>query len=184
MPKAIGMIELSSIAIGHLVQDAMLKAASVELLVARSICSGKYMTLVGGAVAEVESAVEAGVGIASDAVIDSLIIPNVHDNVFPAISQSVELKPGDMGALGLVETFTVSSIIEAADAAAKAAAVTLFRVHVAMAVGGKGFLQVTGDVSAVRAAIDAAASVAIESGVLVAHVVIPNPRRELFTEYI
>ena len=40
--NAIGLVELSSIALGHEVEDTMLKTASVELLVARTICSGKY----------------------------------------------------------------------------------------------------------------------------------------------
>jgi len=58
--NAIGLIELTSIAAGYLVADAMLKAAEVELILSRTICSGKYMVLVGGDVAGVTSSVEAG----------------------------------------------------------------------------------------------------------------------------
>ena len=58
--NAIGIVELSSIAQGFQVQDTMLKAADVKLLVARTICSGKYMVMVGGAVDEVRSSVDAG----------------------------------------------------------------------------------------------------------------------------
>lgn len=184
MPKAIGMIELSSIAMGYQVEDAMLKASNVQLLVARTICSGKFMVAVGGEVAEVQSSVEAGLSISEEAVIDSLIIPNVHDSVFPALSNTAVLKPESAQALGIVETFTVSSILEAADAAAKAAQVTLFRIHIAMAIGGKGFLLLTGDVSATRAAVEAAAAIAKQRGVLVHQIVIPGPRPELFGEYI
>jgi microcompartment protein CcmL/EutN len=53
-----------------------------------------------------------------------------------------------------------------------------------MAIGGKGFLLVTGEVAAVQSAVDAAAAVAMDRGVLVAKVVIPGPRRELFSEFI
>jgi len=184
MAKAIGMIELSSIALGYEIQDAMLKAANCQLLLARTICSGKYMVVVGGEVADVQSSVEAGMNAAREALIDHLVIPNVHESLFPALSSSIMLEPGAIGALGIVETFTVASAIEAADAAAKAANVTLFRIHSAMAIGGKGFLLVTGEVAAVQSAVDAAAAVAIERGVLVAKVVIPGPRRELFSEFI
>ena len=52
-------------------------------------------------------------------------------------------------------------------AAVKAAEVTLFRIHVAMAIGGKGFLLLTGSVSAVQAAVGAAARVASDNGILV-----------------
>ena len=52
-PKSIGAIELSSIGIGYQIEDEMLKAASVELLIARTICSGKYLIVVGGSVSDV-----------------------------------------------------------------------------------------------------------------------------------
>ena len=48
-PRAIGAIELSSIGIGYQIEDQMLKAASVDLLIARTICSGKYLIVIGGA---------------------------------------------------------------------------------------------------------------------------------------
>ena len=60
-PKAIGAIELSSIGIGYQIEDEMLKAASVELLIARTICSGKYLIVIGGCVSDVEAAIQAGV---------------------------------------------------------------------------------------------------------------------------
>ena len=184
MPKAIGMIELSSIGLGYEVEDAMLKASNAELLIARTICSGKYIVIVGGDVSDVKSSVAVGAETAPDSIIDTLVIPNVHESLFPAISQSVPLTTEITKALGIVETFTVSSILEAADAAAKAADVTLFRIHVAMAIGGKGFVLMTGDVSSIRAGVDAAAAVAKQRGVLVSQVVIPAPRRELFGEFI
>jgi microcompartment protein CcmL/EutN len=53
-----------------------------------------------------------------------------------------------------------------------------------MAIGGKGFVLLTGDISSVEAAVAAAAPVAGAEGMLVSSVVIPAPRRELFREYI
>jgi len=93
MSKAIGMIELSSIALGYEIQDAMLKAANCQLLLARTICSGKYMVVVGGEVADVQSSVEAGMSAAREALIDHLVIPNVHESLFPALSSSVMKRP-------------------------------------------------------------------------------------------
>ncbi|HBO43591.1 MAG TPA: propanediol utilization protein, partial [Planctomycetaceae bacterium] len=55
--NSVGVVELSSIAVGYKIQDEMLKAASVELLLARTICSGKYLIVVGGNVGDVETAV-------------------------------------------------------------------------------------------------------------------------------
>ena len=183
-PKSIGAIELSSVAVGYQVQDAMLDAAAVEVLIARTICSGKYLIVVGGPVSDVKAAVAAALRAPEEAVIDHLVIPNVHESVFPALGQSVVIDEEEVGALGVVETFSGVSIIAAADAAAKAARVTLFRIHVAMALGGKGFCLMTGTVADCHAGVAAAAAEARQRGLLVAEVVIPRPNRELFSEYL
>ena len=184
MREAIGMIETTSIAIGQLVQDAMLKSANVTIVLARTICSGKYINVVTGSVADVESAIQSGVGAASDGIIDHIVIPNIHPTVFPALGGSVTLESPTPGALGIIETFSASSVLQAADAAAKAASITLFRVHLAMAVGGKGYLNMCGTVADVTAGVDAGAAVVREKGLLVAAVTIPGPRQELLQDYI
>ncbi|MCJ8344083.1 BMC domain-containing protein [bacterium] len=182
--NAIGLLEVSSIARGYEVQDAMLKAADVELMTARSICSGKFMVVVAGQVSEVQASVGQGVDRAKGVLIEELVIPNIHQDVFRAIGGSVSLEEEDMGALGVLETFSVASIVEAADAAAKTSDGKLFRVHLAMAVGGKGFLMLTGDLSSVEASIDVATEAASKRGMVVAKVVIASPRKELFREFI
>ncbi len=184
LPKSIGVIEFSSIGIGYQIEDEMLKAASVELLLARTICSGKYMIVVGGTVSDVEAAVQTGLTAAPDSIIDYLVLPNVHDAVFPALGQSVALTEQNPGAMGVVETFSATSALAAADAAAKAANVTLFRIHLAMALGGKGIVLMTGTVADVQAGNEAAAQAARERGLLVSEVVINRPSRELFEDYL
>ncbi len=183
-PKSIGAIELSSLGLGYRIEDDMLKAASVELLIARTICSGKYFIVVGGSVSDVETAVEAGLAGAGEAIIDHLVLPNVHPTVFPALGQSIALGPEEIGALGVIETFSGVSVLAAADAAAKAARITLFRIHVAMALGGKGLCLMTGLVGDVRAGVQAAAAEVRERGLLVSEIVIPRPSRELFGDYL
>jgi microcompartment protein CcmL/EutN len=180
--NSIGMIELGSIAAGYLVSDAMLKAADVELLLARSICSGKYMVMVRGDVGAIQSSVEAGVRAGNFSVIDTFTIPNVHESIFPAISGTTKVE--ELEALGILESFSVASLIEGADAAAKSANVRLIEVRLAMALGGKAFVTLTGNVAAVQSAVDAGAQVIGKKGLLVNKVVIPSPRRELLTEMI
>jgi microcompartment protein CcmL/EutN len=182
--EALGMLELSSIAVAYHVQDEMLKAADVELLVARTICSGKYIVMVGGQVQAVTSSLAAGRAVSREALIDELLIPNVDPRVFPAISGAVSLKESDKDALGILEAFSVTSIVEGADAAVKAADVTLFRIHVAMAIGGKGYLMLTGKVADVEAAVAAGAAEIGRRGLLVGMVVIPRPEERLYTDVI
>ena len=180
--KSIGLIELSSIAAGFLVADTMLKAGNVRLLLSRSICSGKYMVLIGGDTAAVESAVSAGAEAANGCLIDSLVISNIHQDVFVALGRTQPVEPD--GALGILESFNVATLIQAADAVAKAASVTLMEVRLAMALGGKAFCTLTGDVASVQAAISAGRKVISDAGVLVNAVVISRPHPDVYREVI
>ena len=182
MNKAIGGVELSSMARGFDVTDTMLKTAEVSLLLARTVCPGKYMALVTGDVAAVQAAVEAGAARAGVSLVDSFVIPNIHPDVLPAVSGTAVVDK--LEALGVVEAFSVSALVEAADAAVKAANVRLIEVRLAMAMGGKAFVTMTGSVAAVETAVAAAAASVGRKGLLVDKVVIPQPRPELLTELI
>jgi microcompartment protein CcmL/EutN len=180
--NSIGLIELTSIAAGFQVCDVMLKTADVDLLLSRSICSGKYMVMVRGDVAAVEASVSAGISGGKFSVIDSFVIPNLHEAVFPAISGTSKIEA--LEALGILESFSVAALIEGADAAVKAANVQLLEIRLAMALGGKAFVTMTGNVAAVQSAIDAGAQIVGRKGMLVNKVVIPSPRPELLNETI
>lgn len=182
MLSAIGLIELTSIAKGIEVADTILKTADVEIVFNRTICPGKFMVMAAGDIDAVKASIEAGLEMGGDTVVDELIIPNIHPDVFPAISGTRVIEHTD--ALGIIETFSVASIIEAADAAVKAANVQLMEIHLAMAIGGKGYLTLTGDVAAVSAAVDAGAEYIRIKGLLVNKVVIPHPRKEILQDKI
>ncbi|MBM9615108.1 BMC domain-containing protein [Desulfobulbus rhabdoformis] len=183
MHAAIGIIELSSIAAGFKVQDAMIKAAEVEVAIARSICPGKYLIVLGGKVANVSSSLEVGRRLAAGFLVDTLYLAHIDQRVLPALSGCVAV-PENPRALGIIETFSAASCIEAADAAIKAAQVTLLRVHAAMAIGGKGFLLLSGDVTAVQTAVEAGCQRIKENATLVNREVISGASRELFQEYL
>lgn len=180
--KSIGLIELSSIAAGFLVADTMLKAGNVRLYLSRSICSGKYMVLVAGDASAVGSAVAGGAEAANGCLIDSFVITSVHPDVLTAIGRT-QVAPPD-GALGILESFNVATLIKAADAAAKSAPVQLLEVRLAMALGGKAFVTMTGDVAAVQTAVNAGRAVIADAGMLVNAVVIPRPHPDIYREMI
>ncbi len=180
--KSVGLIELSSIAAGFQVADTMLKAGNVRLLLARSICSGKYMVLIGGDNAAVEAAIEAGAEAANGCLIDSFVCANIHPEVLLALGRTSAVEPN--GALGILESFNVTTLLQAADAAAKAAHINLLEVRLAMALGGKAFCTMTGDVGSVQAAVAAGRKVIADAGVLVNAVVISRPHPEVYREVI
>lgn len=174
--EAIGLIETISVAVGIKVTDEMVKTAPVEILESTAICPGKFMVLVAGNVSPVESSLERGIAAGGEVVVDTLFIPNVHPGVFPAILGASDV--GEVGALGVVETFTVASVIAAADAAAKAARIRLIEIRLAKGLGGKAFFTMTGEIHEVEAAMDAALAVAKRGGNLVRSVVIPRPHAD------
>lgn len=177
MIHAIGLIELTSIAKGIEAADIMAKTANVTVLVAKAICPGKYMVLISGDVSAVEQSVNAGAELGSEKVIDQFIIPNVHPSILPAMGGGNEVTA--VKAIGIIETYSVASSIEAADAAVKAGEVEPIRLHIAFGIGGKSYSVVTGEVAAVKAAVAAGSEVAAERGMLVQTVVIPRPHKQV-----
>ena len=171
--NAIGMIETNSIPAGIEAGDAMLKAAAVELVTAQAVCAGKYIVLVAGDVAAVKSAVADG-----EPTVDSIVIPNVHDQVIAALSACSEIK--ETAALGIIETYSLASAVICADAAVKAADIDLMEIRLGRGLGGKSFITLTGDVAAAKAAVAAAIDAGEEHGMMANTVVIPSPHPDLF----
>ncbi len=180
--KSIGLIELSSVAAGFLVADTMLKAGQVRLMLSRSICSGKYMVMISGDTAAVEAAVAAGSEAAEGCLIDQFVISNVHPDVLLAIGRTQA--PPLEGSLGILESFNIATMLQAADTAVKSASVTLLELRLAMALGGKAFCTFTGDVASVQAAVAAGKQVISKAGVLVNAVVIPRPHPDVYRELV
>ncbi|RYD03716.1 hypothetical protein N752_18380 [Desulforamulus aquiferis] len=79
--------------------------------------------------------------------------------------------------------FSVATAIVTADTAAKAADVDLIEIRLGIGIGGKSFITMTGDVAAVKAAVDAGVVIASEKGMLVEKVIIPSAHKEL-TQWI
>jgi ethanolamine utilization protein EutM len=84
-------------------------------------------------------------------------------------------------AIGLLETKGLVALVEATDAMAKAANVQIVkRVQIG---GGLVTTVVRGDVGSVRAAVEAGAAAAQQSGELVASHVIPRPAEGMMAAY-
>lgn len=175
MGKAIGMVELSSIARGVETSDYMVKAAQVDLIRSSTVCPGKYIIIVSGDTADVKAAMEEGINSGGEYVVDTLQISNIHEQLIPAISGTVSVERPE--AIGIIEFYSIASAIQAADDAVKAAQITLIEIRIGYAIGGKGFVSFTGDVGAVRAAVAAG----IQGRELyVESTVIPNPAPQVW----
>ncbi|MBI5631427.1 MAG: BMC domain-containing protein [Elusimicrobia bacterium] len=167
---AVGLIEASSIAKGVEAADAMCKAASIKLVRTQVLARGKYVILVSGPVGEVESALRAGRAVAGGALIDEVIIRNIHAAVLAALDKRIAVE--SLEAVGIIETKDSIAAVRAADAAAKAAAVHVLEVKTVVG-GGKGYVSLAGEPAAVRSAVAAGVS-AVPAAMLIGHVVIPQ----------
>ena len=175
--RTIGCIELNSVAVGMHTADEMVKAADVELVVARPTCPGRYLVVVTGDTGSVTSALETGRAVGGEMIVDWFVLPSVHTDVIPALNGTT--LRGNINALGIIETCTTASCIVAADAAAKAGQVELIEIRFAAGLAGKAFVVMTGDVGSVQASVCAGVEGVGDSGPVLSHVVIPSPSEGL-----
>ena len=149
---AIALIEFNSISTGILAGDAMIKKAPISLYKSGTVSRGKYLVLIAGTVASVEMSYREGLEIGKDLIVDKVLLPDVHPNVIETIL-------GDRNQItdesfGIIETASVASMIEAADAAIKGATVKIVEIRLADALGGKAFVMFNGKVEDIEAALE------------------------------
>jgi microcompartment protein CcmL/EutN len=169
---ALALLEFSSIAAGIQAADAMVKRAPIAVIKSGTVQPGKYLVLIGGAVADVEESLKAGREVGGAAAVDFVYLPQVHPDVVAAIGGG--RTPEAVDALGVVETSTVAAAIHAADAGVKGAEVRLVEVRLADGLGGKGIVLFSGRVADVEAAVEIGVGALERPELLVRQVVIPQ----------
>lgn len=176
---AIALFEFDSISAGIVAGDAMIKSSPLGAIYAGTVHPGKYLVLVSGDTASVSEAVDVCNEVGRDTLSDMVFLADVH----PAVSEAVT---GDspraiLGeeALGVVETSSVASVLDAADAGVKAAAVTLASIRLADGLGGKGYVLFSGPVAEVEAAVDAAVARVSDHGTLIRSDLVAQLHKEM-----
>lgn len=173
---ALGALEFSSIAIGILALDEMVKIAPIRIIEARTMCPGKYLVVFSGDVASVEYSFHRGYETGKDHIVDSLFLPMIHPGALAAIGNILSTDVWD--AIGIIETLSVVSAIEAADLAAKVGGVKIIEVRLAIGFGGKSYVKLLGSLDAMQAAMEAGTSKARTKGLLCMSTLIPQPHNE------
>ena len=175
--EALGLVETLGLVPALEAADKMLKAADVELISYENVGSTLVTIMVKGDVAAVQDSVHIGEKFAGEYFVDSLVIPNVHHGIFPAITGAT--MPEHVTALGIFETFSVATMITAADQILKAAELEAIEIRLGTGLGGKSFFTFTGDVAAVETGVEAGRGVAETKGLMVDAEVIPSPSDRL-----
>ncbi len=178
MNKAIGLVEYKTVSSGIAAADLMIKTSNIEIIQSSVVCPGIYVIIVTGELSSVAASIEAAKVQLGEKMVDSFVLGNPSDDIFPAIYGGVAVEGAK--SLGILETFSVPSMIVAADTAAKTSDVKLVELRLARGMAGKSFMLLTGDVAAVTAAIEHAKDVVGKEGMLLDSTVIPNPDKELW----
>ena len=177
MARAIGMVEYATVSTGVQAADTLVKTAEVEIIEAQVVCPGKYIVIISGELSALKASVDACKMRYGEKLVDSFVLGNVDDGVFPAMYATVDVE--NPRALGVMETYSGASAIVAADAAAKTADVTLVELRIARGMCGKSYLFLTGEVAAVSAAIENANAAAGDKGMFLDSSVIARPDKQL-----
>jgi len=178
----LGILEFSSIAVGFKALDEMVKTAPIKIIDARTICFGKYLIVFSGDVASVEYSFKKGVEIGKKQLLDSLFLPMIHPEIIGAIGNIQE--PEDWGTIGILETKTVTSAVEAADIAAKTGGVQIVEIRLANGYGGKSYVKMMGNLDDVQAAAEAGTAKLISKKQLFEKIIIPQPEKEIKTYFL
>jgi microcompartment protein CcmL/EutN len=173
---ALGALEFSSIALGILALDEMVKTAPIRIIEARTMCPGKYLIVFSGDVASVEYSYNKGYDTGREMIVDNLFLPMIHPDVVSAIGKIIPTDRWD--AIGIIETFSVVSGIEAADRAAKVGGVKIIEIRLAIGFGGKSYVKLLGSLDAVQAAMEAGTAIARSKNQLCMSTLIPQPHNE------
>ena len=182
MSKAIGMVEFKTVSTGITAADTMVKTAQVDIIEAQTVCPGKYIAIISGDLSAVTAAVESATVKYPEQLIDSFVLGNPHADIFPAIYGASNIEK--VSALGILETYDAAAIIVAADVAAKTAIVSLIELRIAKGMCGKSYMLITGEVSAVDAAIEKAKASVGEKGMFLDSSVIAHPDQKIINSIL
>ena len=180
MYKSIGVIELKCVPKGVEAADAALKSAGIEMVSAHPSCPGKYEIILTGSISNVTAAIDHVKEKFDGYVIDSSVMGRIDEQVIAALFSTNEGRKS--GSLGLIETYSASSAIKAADIAVKTARVAIYDLRISRGMGGKGIVLLTGDVGDVTAAVEAGSKYAMELATLSSQAVIAAPHKDLWEQ--
>lgn len=181
--EALGLVETLGMVPAIYGADSMLKAADVQLISYENVGSTLVTVMVKGDVAAVKASVDAGAAAAAS--IGKLTASNVMPRPIRGVGEIVSVhgveQDGDrlpLRAMGMIETFGIVFLLEAADAMIKTADVELIGYE--NVASGYVSVLVQGDVAACKSAVAAGVKAVEAMGTHVySSCVIPTPHPDL-----
>ncbi len=173
---ALAAIDLTDIPTGILATDALLKRSPIAFIRAGTITAGRWLTVFGGTTAAVEEAMAAALERGGGAVVDSVLLPDVHPDLYSA-AHGVRQAAGE-GSLLVLETSTVPALLRAVETVLKGTGVRLAELRLADAgLAGKGIAVVRGELADIEAAQALAEDALVRAGAALATRVVSAPHQ-------
>ena len=174
----LAVVEFKSIARGIYTTDAMLKAAEVNLVLATTLCPGKYLTIVEGETSAVESSLKIADEIGGRHVFSSEAVNAISVKVIDAING--RLQSSADGAIAIIESMQMAHLICSADEVVDAVDIEFVDFRLSRGCGVNGFYIFSGELSSVNEGAKAASQYLMNKGALLAFRVISGPDIEVW----
>lgn len=183
--EVLGILEFENTAVGYYALDTVVKAAPVEVLKVVTVNPGKLVVFITGDVASVEASVRRGIEAAASGLVDSLVLPWIHETIVAALLPALGLalgsdgEVGDGESLGFYDASTITAGIAAADRAVKEAGVQVILIRLDDAMGGRVSVHFAGDLHDVEVAMAVVKEKLETANRLIRHAIVANPHPDM-----
>lgn len=146
---SIGVLEFKRIPKGVLALDKIIKGSSVEIIIGKMICPGKFLIVFSGGISDIKYSVSLieEYFMSSDFICE--IISNVSKEVLNKVNSIMKFEKTPR-ALAIVESRHTAQIFKIADFLYKEFYVEVKSLKINVGVGGRGVLFLTGDLSSME----------------------------------
>lgn len=145
MNYSLALLEFSSVAVGMLAVDRMLKKSPVALLRCGTVHPGRFLALVGGTVAATEEAFTEGcdLGNQKKVLVDKVMLADPHTALVDAVGGQRKSPQGDT--VGILEMDRSPAMLRLLDEVLKAVPVNLVELRLADDLGGAALAVLDGE---------------------------------------
>ncbi len=145
MNQSLALLEFSSVAVGIMAVDRMLKKSPVALLRCGTVHPGRYLALVGGTVAATEEAYAEGcdIGTTKAVLVDKVMLADPHPALRAAVGGERVAPTGDT--VGIMEMDRSPAMLRLLDEVLKAVPVNLVELRLADDLGGAALAVLDGE---------------------------------------
>lgn len=147
--NSIGGLEFRSIAKGIEVSNELSKKFSVKILYAKTMCIGKFLFMISGETANIKDCIEYGIVIGENYLLDSFVINAISPQIIDGFKFKYN-RPDQISSVGVVETTKVCSGIKMLDKTLKSGNLSLLKLQISAAIGGKLLYIVAGDIGSIE----------------------------------